>query len=71
MDNKTCFLSNHCAVFNQILYVSFKVHGNESLLINAGHLTKTTVKSIFGKIIQKSSLEPAGRFPGNLVRSIG
>ena len=27
---KPVFLRNHCAIFNQILYVSFQVHGNEN-----------------------------------------
>ena len=31
MKVKTCFLRNYWAIFNQILYVSFQVQGNENL----------------------------------------
>ena len=40
MKIKAC-IRNHLVIFNQILYVSFQVHGNENLLIHdAGHMTK-------------------------------
>ena len=32
LKNKTCFSQNALDHFNQILYVSFNVHGNENLL---------------------------------------
>ena len=37
---KHAFLRNHWAVFNHILYVSYKVHENENLLLDAGDMTK-------------------------------
>ena len=36
-------------------------------LYDAGHMTKMAAMSIYGKTLEKSSLEPAGRFPRNLV----
>ena len=56
MKIKAC-IRNHLVIFNQILYVSFQVHGNENLLIHdAGHMTKMANMPIYGKILQKSSL---------------
>ena len=53
--------------FNHILYVSFKVRGNV-LLHDAGHSTKIAAMPTYDKNSSKSSsLEPAGRFPRNLV----
>ena len=46
--------------------------GDERLIGNLGHMTKMAATSIYGKTTQKSSSpEPVGRFPRNLVCSIG
>ena len=36
--------------------------GDESLVQNPGHMTKMAATPIYGKITQKSSSEPVGRF---------
>ena len=63
------FLKKHWAIFNQILYVSFQVQGNESLMTwclmtwprwpPLQYMVKTLQKS--------SSSEPDDRFPQNLL----
>ena len=44
MKIKVAFLSNHWAIFSQILNVSLSVHQD-----NAGHMTKMAVMPIYGK----------------------
>ena len=39
--------------------------------LDAGHMTRMAAMPIYGKILQKNLQEPAGRFPRNLVCSIG
>ena len=46
---KLVFLRNYLAIFNQILYVSFQVQGNENQWIDAGHMTKMAARPIYGK----------------------
>ena len=46
---KTCFSQKPPGHFNQILYVSLKVHGNENLLHDAGHMTKMAATPIYGR----------------------
>ena len=43
------FLKNHWSIFNQNLYVSFQVQGNENLWHDAGHMTKMATTPIYGK----------------------
>ena len=46
--------------------------GGTKVYINGpGHMTKMAATPIYGTNLQKSSPEPAGRFSGNLVCSIG
>ena len=54
-------------------YVEPPWEGGTKVCINGlGHMTKMAAMSIYGKNFKKSSsLEPAGRFPRNLVCSIG
>ena len=54
-------------------YVEPPWEGGTKVCINGpGHMTKMAAMPIYGKNIRKSSSpEPAGRFPRNLVYSIG
>ena len=54
-------------------YVEPPWEGGTKVCINGpGHMTKMAVMPIYGKSLKKSSSpEPAGRFPRNLVYSIG
>ena len=54
-------------------YVEPPWEGGTKVCINgAGHMTKMAAMPIYGKNLKKSSSpEPAGRFPRNLVCSIG
>ena len=46
--------------------------GGTKVCINGpGHMTKMAAMPIYGKNLKKSSPEPAGRFPRNLVCNIG
>ena len=54
-------------------YVQSPWEGGTKVCINGpGHMTKMAAMPIYGKNLKKSSApEPAGRFPRNLVCSIG
>ena len=53
-------------------YVEPPWEGGTKVGINGpGHMTKMAAMPIYGKNLKKSSPEPAGRFPRNLVCSIG
>ena len=53
-------------------YVEPPWEGGTKVCINGpGHMTKMAAMPIYGKNLKKSSPEPAGRFPRNLVCSIG
>ena len=45
--------------------------GTKVRTISVCHMTKMATMSIYGKILQKSSLEPKCRWPWNLIYSIG
>ena len=45
---KHAFLRNKWAVFKQILFLSFWVHGND-FLYDAGHMNKMAAMPIYGK----------------------
>ena len=49
MKIKTCFLQKALSHFNKILYISFKVQGNENPLKDAGHVTKMVAMHLYGK----------------------
>ena len=61
MKIKTCFSQKPLGGFNQILYVSFKVHGNEFFLYDAGHMTKMAAVPIYGKNPSKIFYTGTGR----------
>ena len=53
-------------------YVEPPWEGGMKVCINGpGHMTKMAAMPIYGKNLKKSTPEPAGRFPRNLVCSIG
>ena len=53
-------------------YVEPRWEGGTKVCINGpGHMTKMAAMPIYGKNLKKSSPEPVGRFPRNLVCSIG
>ena len=53
-------------------YVEPPWEGGTKVCINGpGHMTKMAANPIYGKNLQKSSPEPVGGFPRNLVCSIG
>ena len=77
MKNKTGFSQYHWAILNQILHLSFYVHGNENNYGNhdVGHITKMAAMPIYGKppinSSNSSSLVLVNLFPRNLVCSMG
>ena len=53
-------------------YVEPPWEGGTKVCINGpGHMTKMATMPVYGKNLKKSSPEPVGRFPRNLVCSIG
>ena len=53
-------------------YVEPRWEGGKKVCINGpGHMTKMAAIPIYGNNLKISSPEPAGRFPGNMVCSIG
>ena len=64
-------LRNYWAYWSKISYGASLGWGNESLFKCPGHMTKMATMPIYGKNLKKSSLEPKGRWPWNLVCSIG
>ena len=63
---------NHWANQSQISFGASMGWGNESLFNWSSHMTKMATMPIYGKNLKKSSsLEPKGRWPWNLVCSIG
>ena len=68
---KHLLLRNRLANQNQILCGASWVGGTKVCSQHPGHMTKMATTPIYGKTLQKSSPEPADRFPRNLVFSIG
>ena len=66
------FSSETACLIKAKFYVEPPWEGGTKVCINGpGHMTKMAAIPIYGKNLKKSSPEPAGRFPRNLVCSIG
>ena len=66
------FFSETALPIKAKFYVEPPWEGATKVYINSpGHMTKMAAIPIYGKTLQKSSPEPAGRFSRNLVCSIG
>ena len=69
---KHLLLRNHWTDWSQISYGASLGLGNEKFVPGPGHMNKMAAMPIYGKTLKKSSfLEPKGRWPWNLVCSIG
>ena len=62
---------SHLASSRHFAYGASKGGGMKVRLNGPGYMTKMAAMPIYGKTLQKSSLEPVGQLPWNLVCSIG
>ena len=68
---KYLLLRRHWVSWSQILCGGSMGRGNKGPSKGHGHMTKMAAMLIYGNNLKKSSLEPKGRWPWNLVCSIG